>query len=91
MCDDDMDSLPPGVPLSEIPAGVPPPGIIPNLIDPPSLVAATLAVGTIIILLTTSFTVLRIISNSTGGHKLGLSDCKTFRFGSTTYFLTDLL
>ena len=71
-----MDSLPPGIPLSEIPAGPPPPGVIPNLLDPPDLVTATLTVGAIIIILTTCFTVLRVAANSTGGHKLGLSDCE---------------
>ena len=76
-----MDSLPPGVPLSEIPAGVPPPGVLPNLVDPPNLAAATLAVGSIIIILTTCFTALRIIGNSTRGHKLGLSDCKALALG----------
>ena len=76
-----MDSLPPGVPLSEIPAGIAPPGVVQNLIDPPNLAAATLAVGSIIVILTTSFTALRITANSTGGHKLGLSDCKAFAPG----------
>ena len=72
-----MDSLPPGVPLSEIPGGIPPPGVLPNLVDPPDLAAATLAVGSIIIILTTTFTALRVTANCTGGHKLGLSDCET--------------
>ncbi|KAI5861021.1 hypothetical protein GGS23DRAFT_578385 [Durotheca rogersii] len=31
-----MDSLPPGIDLSQIPAGVPPPGVLPNFVDPPS-------------------------------------------------------
>ncbi|RYP91932.1 hypothetical protein DL770_001906 [Monosporascus sp. CRB-9-2] len=31
-----MDSLPPSADLSRTPAGIPPPGVIPNFVDPPS-------------------------------------------------------
>ncbi|KAL8713319.1 MAG: hypothetical protein Q9220_002518 [cf. Caloplaca sp. 1 TL-2023] len=48
----DTSMLPPGVPLSMVPAGKPPPGVTPNLIDPSNLEAVTIAIGVLMIVLT---------------------------------------
>ncbi|KAL8952791.1 MAG: hypothetical protein Q9222_001295 [Ikaeria aurantiellina] len=48
----DTSMLPPGVPLSMVPAGKPPPGVTPNLIDPPNLEAVTIGIGVLMIVLT---------------------------------------
>ncbi|KAL9594863.1 MAG: hypothetical protein Q9179_005207 [Wetmoreana sp. 5 TL-2023] len=44
-------SIPPGVPLSQIPALQPPPGVMPNFIDPPSIGGTLVAVNIVFLAL----------------------------------------
>ncbi|KAI0896232.1 hypothetical protein F4806DRAFT_54309 [Annulohypoxylon nitens] len=58
-----MDSLPPGTDLCATPAGQPPDGSPPNFNNPESLSTATLAVGCVMVTLTTIFVSARIWIN----------------------------
>ena len=65
--------IPPGVDLCAIPAGVPPDGVTPNLVNPVNLSVETLAVGAVFTALSTLFLVLRLIAN---WHRMKLADCE---------------
>ena len=67
--------LPPGIPLSQIPAARPPQGVIPNFINPPSLDSAVIGVCTVFIALTVFFVLNRLYLNGHAGQKLALDDC----------------
>ena len=72
-----MDSLPPGIPLSEIPAGKPPAGVKPNLVDPNSLAHAIISVNAVFLALMLIFITLRIYTKSMLLHALWWDDCKS--------------
>lgn len=59
-----MDSLPPGVPLSEIPAGKPAAGVKPNLVHPPSLANADVTVNAVFLALMLILTSFRIYTKA---------------------------
>ncbi|RFU81869.1 hypothetical protein TARUN_332 [Trichoderma arundinaceum] len=63
--------LPPGTDLCQIPAGVPPPGVVPDLTSSAPLAPATIAVSTVLTTLSVVFTVGRIWTNI---HKLKAAD-----------------
>lgn len=65
--------IPPGIDLCAIPAGVPPDGQLPNLVNPPSLMTTTIVVGVLMTVWALTFVVVRIIVNR---RKLSWSDCK---------------
>ena len=69
-------SLPPGVPLSQIPAGRPPPGVEPlNLVNPPTKENAIIVISAIMIALASFFVIGRVYLNNTNkGRKLGWDD-----------------
>ena len=68
------------MPLSETPAGIPPPGVTPNFIDPQTLVPALIAVNLVMILWTISFVVIRLYVNSHARRGLAMDDCETYLF-----------
>lgn len=72
-----MDSLPPGVPLSEIPAGKPPAGVKPNFVDPKSLANAIITVNAVFLALMLIFLTLRIYTKAVLLHNLWWDDCKS--------------
>ncbi|KAM0248269.1 hypothetical protein ACHAQJ_009510 [Trichoderma viride] len=63
--------LPPGTDLCQIPAAVPPPGVIPDLNTPPPLAPALIAVTTVMLTFSVIFTVGRFWINI---HKLKIAD-----------------
>lgn len=67
--------IPPGIDLCAIPAGVPPDGQLPNLVNPPSLMTTTIVVGVLMTVWALTFVVVRIIVNRM---KLSWSDCKLY-------------
>ena len=67
--------LPPGVPLSQIPATVPPAGVLPNFVDPPSLLPATIGVSTVMVALTLFFVAIRVFLALQSKHKLAMDEC----------------
>ena len=69
--------LPPGVPLSQVPSSVPPPGLSPNFVDPPTLHSAIVAVCSVMTLFTLFFVTTRLYLHLHIGHKFGLDDCPT--------------
>lgn len=72
-----MDSLDPrlgGLDLSKIPISQPPPGVIPNFENPPSIAGAVIAIGVIMVVLTMSFVMLRLYSNHHAKRKYRLDD-----------------
>lgn len=72
-----MDSLPPGIPLSEIPAGKPPAGVEPNFVDPNSLANAIITVNAVFLALMLIFITLRIYTKAMLLHALWWDDCKS--------------
>lgn len=69
-------SLPPGIPLSQIPYGRPPPGVEPlNFVNPPTKEKPIIAVSAVTVALATIFVVGRVYLNNTNkGRKLGFDD-----------------
>ena len=67
-----MSAIPPGTDLCKIPAGRPPAGTVPNLIDPESLTAATIGISVVLLVLLCIFITARVWINR---HKWRLSDC----------------
>ena len=69
-------SLPPGIPLSQIPYGRPPPGVEPlNFVNPPTKEKPIIAVSAITVALATIFVIGRVyLNNANKGRKLGLDD-----------------
>lgn len=65
--------IPPGVDLCALPAGVPPDGQLPNLVNPPSLETTTIVIGVLVTVWALAFVVIRIVVNR---RKLSWSDCK---------------
>lgn len=76
--------LPSGVPLSQIPAAVPPAGVTPNFKNPPSLVPATICVCTVMVSLTLFFVATRVYMAFQLKHKLALDECTRVRFSFWT-------
>ncbi|KJZ69549.1 hypothetical protein HIM_11062 [Hirsutella minnesotensis 3608] len=56
-------TIPPGVDLCSIPAGKPPAGVVPNLVDPVNLSVETLAVGSVLTALSLIFLAGRLRAN----------------------------
>ncbi|KAL7951824.1 hypothetical protein V8C42DRAFT_339731 [Trichoderma barbatum] len=56
-------TLPPGADLCQIPAAPPPPGVVPNFVDPESLSTAIIAVSTVMLVWSTIFMAARIWMN----------------------------
>ena len=69
-------NLPPGTDLSTIPAGIPPPGVIPNFVNPPSLAPAVLGINITFMVITAIFVSARLTVNLTRKRKTGIDDCK---------------
>lgn len=70
-----MESLPPGIDPANTPIAPNPNGDPPNFIDPPSLGPAVLAVGLTLIISSSVFVTLRLITNFKTVGRLGLDDC----------------
>ena len=68
-------ALPPGTDLSTIPAGIPPPGVIPNFVNPPSLVPAVFGINITFMVITAIFVSARLTVNLTSKRKTGIDDC----------------
>ncbi|KAL7938507.1 hypothetical protein V8C35DRAFT_328564 [Trichoderma chlorosporum] len=56
-------NIPPGADLCQIPATAPPPGVVPNFVDPISLASALIAVSAVMLTWSTIFIVARIWMN----------------------------
>ena len=69
--------LPPNLDLSTIPLQAPPPGVVPNFINPPSASAEVFAVSTVLIFLSTLFLVLRLYSRLLIARGFGVDDGET--------------
>ncbi|KAL6875001.1 hypothetical protein J3F83DRAFT_535429 [Trichoderma novae-zelandiae] len=55
--------LPPGVDLCLVPAALPPPGVIPNFVNPTSLAPAIIAVSVVMLTVSTVFLAARVLTN----------------------------
>ena len=60
-----------------MPAGTPPPGVIPNLTDPPNLEAVTIAIGVLMIVLTALVVSARLYTNVFVIRSMGWEDCQS--------------
>lgn len=58
------------------PSKAPPPGVIPNFVDPPSNAHISIIVQSIMLPLMLAFVSLRVYSNLWISHKFALSDCE---------------
>ncbi|KAM3064744.1 hypothetical protein ACMFMG_005735 [Clarireedia jacksonii] len=67
-------SLPPGADLNLIPAGQPPPGVIPNFVNPPSLLPAQAGVWGTLIFITVICVACRCYSSFQSSSKLAADD-----------------
>lgn len=65
--------------LSHIPAASPPPGVIPNFIDPPSQANMPRIFTYVTLPPMILFLALRIYARAVIMHKIGLDDCELFR------------
>lgn len=72
-----MEQLPPGVPLSQIPALKPPPGVKPNFVDPVSLAPAIIAVNVVFLVLMLIALVMRLYTKGILLRNLWWDDRKT--------------
>lgn len=79
--------IPPGLDLSKIPIGLPPTGVSPNFVNPQTLAPVILAVSAVILILTITFVILRLYSNSHAERRFGYDDCASAI--SSTSRLTD--
>ena len=68
-------SIPPGVPLSEIPALQPPPGVTPNFVNPPTIAPALVTVNAVFLALMIVAVSIRIFSKGVLLRSLGWDDC----------------
>lgn len=68
--------FPPGVNPATVPAAPPPPGVVPNLVDPESLEAVTIAISVLMIVLTLTAVALRFYSTVLVTRSTGLEDCE---------------
>ena len=75
--------LPPGVDLSTIPIGPPPPGVQSNFVDPYSAAPAATAVIAILIVLQVVFVSIRLYGNIKSFHNLAIDDCEFECFSSS--------
>ena len=66
--------LPPGVNASQIPFGAPPPGIIPNFVNPPTLVEGLIAASTTTLILALLLLSARLYSTTRITHSIGSDD-----------------
>ena len=67
--------FPPGIPLSQIPAGAPPKGVTPNFVDPPTLERLVIGVAAVMTPLTLGFVMTRLYLAFQPKHKLLLDEC----------------
>jgi hypothetical protein len=65
---------------SKIPLVPPPPGVTPNLIDPPSLAPTILITGIVFLILATSFFLVRAYSKLWISRNWGMDDCEFLCF-----------
>ena len=71
-----------------VPAGAPPPGIVPNFEDPDdTLESAIVATVTVIVSLTTVFTFARLVARISAP-RFALEDCETSLFLLSLFLLT---
>ena len=66
----------PGVPLNQIPGLQPPPGVVPNFINPESYQSTIIATLTVCLATATLFTILRLYSKVFVIKSIALEDCK---------------
>jgi hypothetical protein len=68
--------LPSGVDLCQVPAAMPPPGVVPNFVNPASLATAIIAVSVVMLTISTIFLAARVVTNFP---KYNKADCKISR------------
>lgn len=69
-------TVPHGLPLSQVPALEPPPGVIPNLVNPPSLANTVIVVSVVFLTLMLFFVSIRIYTKGVLLRSLGWEDCE---------------
>ena len=67
--------VPPGIPLSQIPSGPPPKGVVPNFIDPPSREGLVIWVCAVITPLMLFFVTTRVYLALQSKRKLASDEC----------------
>jgi hypothetical protein len=67
----------PTMDLYNMPAAMPPPGVIPNFIDPPSLKLELLIINVVFTTLMMIFVAIRLSSRGFISKQIGIDDCKT--------------
>ena len=74
-----MASLPaPAPPTPTTPAGMPPPGVIPNYENPESRAYEAVAAGAVIMSIMLIFVFMKVYARAAVTKTLGSDDCKTF-------------
>ena len=63
--------------LYNTPAGIPPPGVVPNFVDPPSTGGTYVLVGSVFLAIMVSFVLLRIYYKLRIAKRFTPDDCKT--------------
>lgn len=71
-----MAAMDPSLDYSKIPSAAPPPGVIPNFVNPVTNAPMTTIVITILLPLTLLFVSMRVYSNLWVSHKFLKSDCR---------------
>ena len=71
----DLSQLPPGIPLSQIPAGRPPPGTLPNFTNPETLRNPVIVVNALLLTVATLTVCLRLYTRKFIVQALGAEDC----------------
>ena len=75
----------PNLDYSKIPSAAPPPGVIPNFVNPETNAPMTTIVITILLPLTLLFVSMRVYSNLWVSHKFYKSDCGHFPSALTVF------
>ncbi len=69
-------AFPQGMDPATVPAALPPSGVTPNLVDPPSLEAVTTAISVLMIVLTLLAVGARFFASVRVNRSTGLEDCE---------------
>lgn len=69
-----------GLDLSQIPAGTPPPGVIPNFVNPDTKANAVTAVSVVMMTITALMVSARLWSNFSSMRKFYVDDCRSSNF-----------
>ena len=71
--------IPPDIDLSQVPAYPPPPGMVSNFVDPPSLASAIIVSSSIIVGIMVLCVTARMYAKACVTHTVGWDDCKLLK------------